>query len=206
MRKIVQLCAIAVVGIFLLCVCSEAQDSDSVYTTPNQQVQAPVGSAVAESSGDSDVLAASVASVFGDKSICCGKGSALEDAVASADAGSLRKVGEKLSGKHYLPNGSAITIVDDYWSGSSVRAEDILASLMAQHPLIIDWDGHLYVLYGAVFDLNKHQSGMEERVIRSLLLVDTRYSGAKRYVTFDRQKDDFGKVDGVLSLSVRRGS
>jgi hypothetical protein len=188
-----------------ICMAAYSQDGGPVYT-PYQQIKAPVGSTVAASDSKSDLLIASVESVFADKDLCCGRGSALEDAIVSADSGSLRRVGEKLRGRYYLSDGSAITIFDNYWTGSSVRAEDIIASLQSHHALIIDWDGRLYVLFGAIFDLNKYPSGVEERVIRSFMLVDTRYSDAKRYVTFDRQKNDFGKVNALLELGLHRGN
>jgi hypothetical protein len=73
---------------------------------------------------------------------------------------------------------------------------------MQKRALLMDWDGHIYALYGAVFDLNKHSSGMEERVIRSFLLLDTRYSDSRRFVKFDRQKDSWQKVQGFLELKV----
>ena len=85
-----------------------------------------------------------------------------------------------------------------------MKAEDIISSLMTQHPLLMDWNGHLYVLYGAVFDEYGYFSGPTVRVIRTLLLVDTRFSDRRRYVSFDRQTDDWAKVSELLALTVTR--
>jgi hypothetical protein len=39
-------------------------------------------------------------------------------------------------------------------------------------------------------------------MIHKLLLLDTRYSGPRREVIFNRDTDDWGKVQGMLRLSV----
>jgi len=117
----------------------------------NQELRvAPLPTVVADSTSESAVLAASVATAVMERDVCCGRNSALEDQVGTKL--SLRALGERLRGKHYLDNGSPILVADQYWSGASVNAENIIGSLMAQRPLLMDWNGHLYVLYGAVFD------------------------------------------------------
>jgi hypothetical protein len=37
--------------------------------------------------------------------------------------------------------------------------------------------------------------------VTQLLLIDTRYSDARRNVEFDRQTDDWGKVEGVVWMA-----
>lgn len=188
------------------CVNTNSQDYyDSYVVHPNQKVQiASLPSAVAASTSESAVLAASVATAVMERDVCCDRNSALEDQITSAKKGSLREVGEELRGKHYLDNGSPIFVADQYWPGASVNADDIVASLMAQRPLLIDWNGRLYVMYGAVFDEYKYNSGLAVHVIRTLLLVDARFSDRRRYVSFNRQTDDWGKVTGLLALAVTR--
>jgi len=169
----------------------------------NQELRvAPLPTVVADSTSESAVLAASVATAVMERDVCCGRNSALEDQVGTKL--SLRALGERLRGKHYLDNGSPILVADQYWSGASVNAENIIGSLMAQRPLLMDWNGHLYVLYGAVFDDYRYYSGADVHVIHTLLLVDTRFSDDRRYVTFNRQTDDWGKVAGLLALTITR--
>jgi hypothetical protein len=176
-----------------------------VLTRPNQEVRiVPLPAAVADSKSDSDVMVADVAIAVMDPDVCCGRKSALEDQAALAAGTSLKQLGEKLRGKHYLDSGETIVVTDNYWSGASVNAESIVASLVAQHPLLMDWDGHLYVVYGALFDEYAYSSGGVSDVIKKLLLVDSRYAGKRRYVSFDRQTDDWGKVTGLLALTITR--
>ena len=73
-----------------------------------------------------------------------------------------------------------------------------------QHPLLIDWNGHLYVLYGAVFDEYVYSNSTTQHVLKTLSLIDTRYSDERRYVSFNRQNDDWGKLTGSLTLSITR--
>jgi len=84
-----------------------------------------------------------------------------------------------------------------------VTAEEIIATLQAQRPLLMDWNGHLYVLYGVMYDENLCTDGSQHS-IQKLLLVDTRFADHRRYVSFDRQTDDWGKVNGLLALTITR--
>ena len=70
-----------------------------------------------------------------------------------------------------------------------------------QHPLLIDWNGHLYVLYGAVFDEYVYSNSTTQHVLKTLSLIDTRYSDSRRNVEFNRETDDWSKVQGVLWIT-----
>ena len=180
-------------------------DGDSYVFHPNQEVRvAALPSIAAASTSESATLAASVATAVMERDACCDRNSALEDQVASAGKLSLKELGEKLRGKHYLSSGLPILVDDQYWPAASVNPEGIIGSLMAQRPLLMLWNGRLYVMYGAVFDEYKYYSGANVYVIRTLLLVDTRFSDQRRYVSFHRQTDDWGRVTGLLALTIKR--
>jgi hypothetical protein len=172
---------------------------------PNQKVRVEsLPSIVAASRSESDVMAASLAIAVRDRAVCCGRKSALEDQAAAAEGTSLKELGAALRGKHYLDSGETIVVADQYWSGAEANPQGIVGSLMAQCPLIMDWDGHLYVVYGALFDEYRYYSGDITWVIKKLSLVDPRFSDKRRYVSFDRQTDDWGKVTGLLALTITR--
>jgi hypothetical protein len=202
--------ASAVPLIIVLSCCVNANGQDDVPYTgyifhPNQEVRvSSMPSTVAASANEWDVLVASVATAVMEKDVCCGRNSALGDRIPAANKVSLKELGEKLRGKHYLDSGLPIVVADQYWPGASASAEDIIGTLMAQHPLVMDWNGHLYVLYGAVFDEYVAYNAPNMHVIHTLLLVDTRFSDRRRYVSFDRQKDDWGNVSGLLALAITR--
>jgi hypothetical protein len=82
---------------------------------PEQELRVnDLPSLTARSTHSSDVLATSVEIVFNDKNICCGKNSALEDGVASADPKSLKDIAGKLQGRHLLSDGRPIMVTEEY--------------------------------------------------------------------------------------------
>jgi len=198
--------ALIVIVIFCSVSAHGQLDGAEGYTFhPNQVIQvASLPSVVADSTADADVLTASVASAVMDPDVCCDRKSALVDQLGSVTTSSLQAVGEELRGKHYLDSGASIVISDQFWAGAAIHAEEIIATLAAQRPLMMVWKGHLYVVSGAIFDEYLYYSGANMCVIHKLLLVDTRFSGKRRHVTFDRQTDDWSNVSGLLSLAITR--
>ena len=189
----------------LFCGNAFAQEVNNAYVFhPDQEVHvASLPAVVAASTNEPDVMLASLATAVMNPDVCCGRNSALEDQ-APSDGKSLKELGAKVRGKHYLDAGGSIVVTDQYWPGASVNAQDIVGSLIAQRPLLIDWDGHLYVVYGALFDEYRYNDGRIEWVIKKLSLVDTRFSDKGRFLSFDRQTDDWGKVSGLLALAITR--
>lgn len=155
----------------------------------------------AKSRSASDVLATSVAIVFRDKEICCGRKSALVDLVQSADPKSLKDVADMLQGRHPLSDGRPIVIAAEYMPATSVNAAWLIGTLKAKRALIMEWNSHLYVVYGVTFVETQDQSGAISDAIRTLLLLDTRFSDARREVSFNRLTDDWSKVQGLLTLT-----
>jgi hypothetical protein len=172
---------------------------------PNKEVKvAYLPSKAASSEKNSAVLAATLETAIMQPDVCCDRDSALEPQIPPARNLSLKDLGDKLQGKHYLGTGLPIVVATQYWSGASTNVQMIIGTLMQQRPLIMDWNGRLYVLYGATYDEYVDNSGNTEQVIKTLLLIDTRYSDARRNVTFNRQTDDWAKVNGLLSLTITR--
>jgi hypothetical protein len=172
---------------------------------PNQEVRVPQLPPLKARSDDlSDVLLTSLDIVFHDPSVCCGKDSALEDRAAAANPLSLREIASKVQGRWLLSDGRPIQITADYLPGGSTVDSSywIVSNLRQSHSLLIVWGSHLYVLYGAVFDETAYSDGSSVNIIHKLLLLDTRFSGARREVTFNRDTDDWAKVQGILALKV----
>jgi hypothetical protein len=172
---------------------------------PNQEVVVSQLPALTARSHDlSDVLLTSLDIVFHNRRICCGKDSALEDRALAADPLSLTEIASKVQGTQRLSDGRDITITADV--PPAAPSVDIswwiIGALRGQHALLLVWDSHLYVLDGAVFDEVASEDGSSAFMIHKLLLLDTRYSGSRRGVTFNRATDDWGNVQGMLRLTV----
>jgi hypothetical protein len=144
---------------------------------------------------------AALETIFHEAEVCCGKNSALQDVVESADPLSLKDVDAKLRGKHLLNDGRPITVSTEYTAPASINPSQIISTLLSDRPLLIEWNSRLYVLYGAVFDEKLYYSGQRDYVVHKLLLFDVRFADPRKKVTFNRDTDDWEKVQGLLMLS-----
>jgi len=171
-----------------------------VYYLDHEVRISDLPSLTAKSRNASDVVAASVEIIFRDKKVCCGRDSALEDNVQAADPKSLQDVARKLQGRHLLSDGRPILVTAEYLPAASVNADQLINTLAGKHALLMEWDSHFYVVYGIVFDQTINQDSGIMNAIHKFLLLDTRFSDARRDVAFDRLNDDWGKVQGLLIL------
>jgi hypothetical protein len=157
-------------------------------------------SLTAPSSDISTVIATAVQTVLHDKTLCCGKDSALGDSLS--EPRSLKELSTTLQGRHLLSDGRPIRVNAEYATQTSINAGSIVGSLQDQHASLLEWKSHVYVLYGAIFGETRCQSGARQYSIVKLLLLDPRFSDQRREAVFNRATDDLGKVQGLLTLSV----
>lgn len=172
---------------------------------PNQEVRVPqLPALMARTHDPSDVLLTSLDIVFHDPSICCGKDSALEDRALAADPLSLKEIAAKVRGRQLMSDGRPVLITADFTPSTPTVdiSWQIVGALRGKQALLIVWNSQLYVLYGAVFDQVVSDDGSSAFMIHKLLLLDTRYSGSRREVAFNRETDDWSAVQGMLRLAV----
>ncbi len=180
-----------------------AQEETS-YVYPNQEVRITnLPSLTAPSPNASAVLATALETIVDDKAVCCGKESALEDALLS-NSPSLKELSGKLQGKHILSDGRHVMVSAEYVPQTSISSGLMISALLDQHAPLIEWKSHYYVLYGVIFDKTLYSSGRAQFAIRKLLLRDPRFSDQRSDVEFNRETDDWGKIQGLLTLAVAR--
>lgn len=185
-------------------VCCLAYGQQVAY--PEQEIRVKdLPSLTARSPHAADVLATSLEILFNDKEVCCGKNSALEDSVGSADPKSLMDIATKLQGRHLLSDGRAIMVTAEYLTPDQVNAGHLITSIRNQHAALMMWNSRVYVLYGVTYvgtvDYSTNQTAY---AVHKFLLQDVRFSDSRRAVTFDRLTDDAGKVQGVLFVEATR--
>ena len=181
----------------------EIQDSVSSFR-PNLQIRVTdLPSLTAASTDTSDVLATALEIAFHDQPVCCKKDSALEGAVLS-EARSMKELSAKVQGRHYLSDGQRIVVSAEFVPQNSINPGLIIATLLGQRAPLIEWKSHVYVLYGAMFNETRYDSGVRRYDILKLLLLDPRFSDQRRETAFDVGTDDFAKVQRLLTLSVAR--
>lgn len=186
----------AVFACLALCCFANAQ----TYS-PNTEVRVSDLPAVTAKSKDAtDMLVAALEIILRDKDVCCGKDSALQDDAQRADPKSLKDVATKLQGRHLLSDGRPILVTAQYVPATSLVCGAIIGTLNDKQPLLMEWNSHLYVVYGVIYSTSYSPEGGRTDSILKIFLVNPRYSDQRREVVFDRQTDDWGRVQGLLTL------
>ncbi len=85
---------------------------------------------------------------------------------------------------------------------SARNPTSIVDALKNKQALLLMWHSRSYVLYGALFDEALYSDGTRTDTVNNFFLLDTRYSGPQREVSFIRDTDDWNKVDGLLLLTL----
>ena len=171
------------------------------YNQYNKEIRiSKLPSLAARSTDASDVLVAAADIIFRDQEVCCGKKSALGDRVRLADPMSLESIADKLRGRNVLGDGRAFMVTAEYLSPPSVNVGELISAVTEKHAPLMQWNSHLYVVYGVVFDETLDPStGARMNDLHKLLLLDPRFSDERREVSFDRTTD-WEKVQGLLIL------
>jgi hypothetical protein len=189
--------AIKYLAILCLAFCGYAHAQD-LYKPESVRVS-NLPTLMARSHDPSDVLLTSLDTILHDREVCCGKDSALEDSAQRADPASLQDVAAKLQGRHLLSDGRPIMVTAKYIAPDAVNAYLLIETLQQKHAMLLLWKSHLYVLYGATYILDfDPNSGDSSDNVLTLLLIDTRYSDSRRNVEFNRETDDWSKVQGFF--------
>ncbi len=173
---------------------------------PEQEIHVnDLPASTARSAQAADVLATSLEMLFNDKEVCCGKNSALEDALESADPKSLKDIASKLQGRHLLSDGRAITVTTEFLAPDQVSAGHLIAMIRTQRAGLMMWNSRVYVFYGVTYVGTVDYSTNETAyAVHKFLLQDVRFSDSRRAVTFDRLTEDASKVQGLLFVQASR--
>ncbi|MGO8794689.1 MAG: hypothetical protein ACLQLC_07690 [Candidatus Sulfotelmatobacter sp.] len=192
-------------GLFFLTCLAQGQENNPTVFLGNQEARVSNLPAVtAVTKARPAVLAAALEIILHNKAVCCGKESALADAVAYAalsDPLSLKDLAGKVSGRQRTSEDQPVLVDAEYVAGNSITADFIVRSLLGQRALIMEWKSHLYVLYGALYNEVRDNSGGREFTVDKLYLQDPRFSDEQREVVFNRETDDLTRVQGVLAVS-----
>ena len=172
---------------------------------PNHEVQVSgLQALMARSHDPSDVLLTSLDIVIHKRKVCCGPDSALADSAERSNPSSLKDVAANLQGRHLLSDGRPIMATAEYFEPAAINSGMLIGTLRDQRALLLQWNSHIYVCYGVVYDEIYDENGGVQYSIRKFLLLDTRYSDSRRKVVFNRDTDDWSKVQGMLRVTTSR--
>jgi hypothetical protein len=95
------------------------------------------------------------------------------DSAAAADPGSVKNIIAKLQGRHLLSDGRPVMIsVLDLAPQATRNPGTVVNALSNKRPMLLMWNSHLYVLYGALFDEAHYADGTLADSINQLFLLD----------------------------------
>ncbi len=178
---------------------SRAQDTPPPGYVVHPNLEIRIGNLPAQTASADATAALEV--LFHDSKLCCGSGAILEDQARAANPLSLEDISGKIVGKHLFTDGHSVTITANYLAANAINPDPIIETLVKNQPALFEWNSHLYVLYGAVYDEKHFDTGGREFVIHKLLLLDTRFTGQRRETSFDRDQDDWKDVQGLLLVN-----
>lgn len=112
----------------------------------------------------------------------------------------MKDIAEKLQGRHLLSDGRPIMVKAQYIAPDAIGADGLINALQAKRALLLEWNSHIYVCYGVTYRKDYDANGGVMDTILTFLLLDPRYSGSRREVVFNRDTDDWSKVQGVLTV------
>jgi len=101
-----------------------------------------------------------------------------------------------------LSDGRPIAVTAQYIAPDAVNGYLLIEALQQKHALLMSWQSHLYVCYGVTYRKDYDAGGEVMDPILTFLLIDTRYSDSRREVVFNRETDDWKKVQGLLWVAV----
>ena len=157
---------------------------------------------VARSHQPADVLLTSLATIVHDRSICCGSDSALAHDAERADPLSLKDIANKLQGRHLLSDGRPIMVTAEYFDPATVNASIVITTLRDHHAMLFEWNSHMYVCNGMTYRKDYDPvTGAQMNNILKFYLQDTRHTDSRRKVVFNRETDDWSKVQGLMRLT-----
>ena len=187
-----------------LALCCLAYGQQVAY--PEQEIRVnDLPALTARSPHAADVLATSLEILFNDKAVCCGKNSALEDSIESADPKSLKDIANKLQGRHLLSDGRAIMVTTEYLTPDEVNAGHLITMIRNQRAALMMWNSRVYVLSGVTYvGTVDYSTNATAYAVHKFLLQDVRFSDSRRAVTFDRLTEDASKVQGLLFVQATR--
>jgi hypothetical protein len=115
----------------------------------------------------------------------------------------LQTLGDAVAGEYVLgPKDKMKVVTRVFPAGAPIAAEDLIAAIRRGRPMLLFWKMHAYVVTGATYDEIIGPNGNRIFQIHVLTLLDPMDPRAE--VTFDRDKNDMGELDGAMEFVLFR--
>jgi len=142
--------------------------------------------------------------VVNDSEVCCGKDSALQHDVELLNTTSLQAVNDKLKGRHVMRDGRWVTIDAEYLAEPAINSAILIRYVLQDQMTLLEWNAHVYLVKSIAFDQTQYSDGTNDYVIQGMTLLDPQSKTKNKEVVFDRQKDAWGNIKGLLILTAQK--
>ena len=117
-----------------------------------------------------------------------------------ADLPSIEHLTKVVNQEFVLDDGRHVRLELRFTPIASAIVDDVLAPLKRDQASLMLWRGHPYFLVGATYDERIGRDGTRFFDIKELRLADT--FAKQPAVTFQKNRDNVGELDGILNVSV----
>lgn len=116
--------------------------------------------------------------------------------------GSMEDLKRRIDGEYILGDKRKVRLEVRYRESLPETTDALLLPLALGRPYLMWWKGQPYLVKGATWDEFLYQTGQKLVEIRTLKMINTLESGAKRDVIFDREKDDTNDLSPMFDVVV----
>lgn len=119
------------------------------------------------------------------------------------DLPDYEQLAQLIDDDYFLDDQRKLHLESRFYKGVSATPDFLILSMRQQHPLLLVWKDHPYVLYGVTYDEYIAVNGSRMFIIQKLSLADPLAAKReKRFVTFDRSVDDTDDIGGIMDILV----
>jgi hypothetical protein len=113
---------------------------------------------------------------------------------------SYSELADKVSHEYVLDDGRRFLLQAFYTSGPPVHIDPLVVAMREQHPLMVIWKSHSYVLIGVNYDEYIGPNNARILELKELKLADPATGGS---VSFVRGRDDSEEINGMMDVRVK---
>jgi hypothetical protein len=110
------------------------------------------------------------------------------------------ELAQKISHEYKLDDGRRFLLNARFVEGAPTALDAVILSLREQHPMIVVWKDHAYVLVGMVYDEYIARNGGRVFEVKEMKLGDPANG---KVVSYQRDQDDPATLRGLMEISVK---
>ena len=114
----------------------------------------------------------------------------------------MDELAQAVDGEYQLDSGAKVRLQTKYTKGAPAVLDDIIVSIREGSPWIFVWKGHPYLVDGLMYDEFIGPNNARIFMVKEIKLLDplAAPNDAQRQITFVRNRDSLGDVDGTMTV------